>query len=65
MIHYTVYHQQTDEVLAIGSQRECAKKLGISLNSFQCILTRVKSGKQKNYVVVEEDLETGEMRQRG
>lgn len=49
MKYYTVYLSDTDEVLASGTARECAKKMGLIIESFYCAVDRVRSDKRKIY----------------
>lgn len=53
MYYYAVY-DKNDEIIASGSSVMCAKNLGIKLKSFYCMVSRVKSGKNKKYMVVKE-----------
>jgi len=56
---YTVYAAYRDQLIVIGNARECAAFMGCTVNSFQSIVSKVKSGKNKAYCVVVEDLEAG------
>lgn len=58
-IWYTVYAAYRDRLIVIGYARECAAYMGCSVNGFQSIVSKVKSGKNKAYCVVVEDLEAG------
>ena len=44
-------------IVAVGSAAECAKIMGISLESFRCAVTRSRSGENKKYEI---DVEQGE-----
>ena len=52
MNYYTVYNAKTDEVVACGTARECAKQMKRSLSSFYCTISRNRSGKHHKYSVV-------------
>jgi len=56
---YTVYEAYQDKLVVIGSALECAAYLGCSVNSFQSMVSKVKSGRNRSYCVVVEDLEAG------
>lgn len=56
---YTVYAAYRDRLIVIGYARECAAFMGCSVNSFQSMVSKVKSGKNKAYCVVVEDLGAG------
>lgn len=58
-VWYTVYEACCDRLIVIGYARECAAYMGCSVNGFQSIVSKVKSGKNKAYCVVVEDLEAG------
>lgn len=60
---YTVYDSRTDDILASGTAKECAAGLGLAADaSFYSLLWYLPHRKHSNYVVVIEDLITGEMR---
>lgn len=54
MKYYTIYLSQTDELIASGTSRECAKQLNLTIESFYCAVGRARSGKRKKYIVIEE-----------
>lgn len=56
---YTVYAAYRDQLIVIGNARECAAFMGCTVNSFQSMVSKVKSGKNKAYCVVVEDLDAG------
>lgn len=56
---YTVYKAKGDELLAIGTAKECAAYLGWTLSTFYSILSRVKSRKNRTYCFAVENLKTG------
>lgn len=58
-VRYTVYEAYLDRLVVIGSARECAAYLGCSVNSFQPMVSKVKSGRNRAYCVVVEDLDSG------
>lgn len=53
---YTVYEAYRDRLLVIGSAKECAAGLGWTESTFRATLARVKSGKNRRYCIVVEDL---------
>ena len=55
MKEYAVYLNKTDELLCFGTSRECAEYLGMTLDSFYCMVSRVKSGKNRKYSIVKEE----------
>lgn len=53
MNYYTVYDIRTDEVLAQGTSRECARALGFSsMKCFRTMVSRAKAGRSARYAVV-------------
>lgn len=56
---YTVYAAYRDQLIVIGTSRECAAFMGVSLKSFYELVSRVKSGKVKTHCIVVEDLDAG------
>ena len=44
---YAVYDKQ-DNIVMVGNAQQCAKFMGIKLNSFYSQITRVKNGKIKS-----------------
>lgn len=50
--HYTVYSRKLDELLAFGSAAECAKALGITRESFYCLVARAKLRPNGKYEVM-------------
>lgn len=65
-IWYTVYLSGTDEVLVIGTARDCAAFFNTTVNSFRSIVSKSEKieGRDK-YTFVTENLKTGEMRTYG
>ena len=56
---YSVYDAKTDRPLIIyATSKECAKAMGITLNSFHRYLVRMRQGKIKPYkwAVYEDDV---------
>lgn len=54
--YYTVYLRKTDEVIASGTSKECARILKKSVNGFHSMVSKNLKGKQNKYdVIVEED----------
>ena len=60
MKYYTVYLKETDEIVASGNAKNCAKQMGTSLASFQCLVSRVNRGIRQKYEVLIEDIRPGE-----
>lgn len=58
---WTVYDAGTDDVLACGRTMECARAMGKSKDTFVSTVSKVRNGKVRCYVIVREDLETGEI----
>lgn len=57
MRYYAVYERKTDRLLASGSASFCTRQLGLpSVNSFYCLVGRVRSGKNMKYEVLIEDI---------
>ena len=48
---YIVRLRADDSVVAVGSSIECAKALGISVDSFRCAVTRSKKRIQNKYAI--------------
>lgn len=63
---YSVYHKKTDQPLIVyASSKECAKAMGIVLNSFYRYISRMREGKinLRKWSIYEdevEDIEDGE-----
>lgn len=53
---YFVWREKTDELVAYGTARECARKMGIQLPSFYSEVSRTRSGKHTYYKIMVEDL---------
>lgn len=58
--YYTVY-DRNDEIIAFGSAHECAKTLGMTLQSFYTYVTNPKKRVNRKYIIVIEKI-TGEER---
>ena len=62
---YSIYDNKTDFPIVIdGTAQECARALKRSVNSFYCLVNRVRKGKNKRYAVLrrfidEEEAEHG------
>lgn len=57
---YSVYYKKTDEPLFIyGTSKECAKAMGIRLNSFYRYIVRMRQGKIKlrKWLVYEDEVD--------
>lgn len=49
---FSVWNNITDEVIIIdGNNVECAKAMGISVNSFYSVVSRAKHGKSKKWTI--------------
>lgn len=57
MKYYTVYREDTDEIVAFGNAVQCAEILGLKdACQFHAFVSKTRSGLRKRYtVVVEED----------
>ena len=55
MKHYTVYSGKTDEIVAVGTSNECAKRLGLTLASFHTMVSRHRRGIPGKYEFIVED----------
>ena len=51
---YTVYLNATDEVVAVGTAYDCAKKLNMSPHGFYSMVSKCRKGKNKKYTVYTE-----------
>ena len=57
MKYYTVFDNQTDEVVAFGGSATCAEALDMSVDSFYCLVSR---GGSRKYSIVAEPNEPEE-----
>ena len=48
---YIVYLAKDDSIVATGNAEECARQMGRSVNSFHCLVSRVRSGKNKKFEI--------------
>ena len=55
MKHYTVYSRKTDEIVAVGTSSECARRLRITTASFRSLVSRHKRGIPGKYEFIVED----------
>ena len=53
---YYVYLRATDQLVAVGSARECADRMGINLLSFYSAVSRTNQGKNKKYEFYQEEM---------
>ena len=60
MKYYTVYLRKTDELVAAGTARDCAKVLNKSLNGFHSMVSKNLKGIQKKYEIIILDAEDDE-----
>ena len=58
-VWYTIYEAHGDRLIVIGTAEECAAYMGFSPECFRSTLSRVKSGENKAYCIVVENLKTG------
>lgn len=56
---YTIYDADTDDLIACGSARDCANIMGTSVSNIHSLISRVKSGYNRKYTIVREDLAEG------
>lgn len=54
---YIVHNAHTDEFLAMGSARECAAALGLTLGTFYSEVSRVAHGRRSKYEINKIDAE--------
>lgn len=54
---YTVYERKSEQILVSGGGVQCAKALGMSMNTFWCTVSRCRSGKNRKYEIMIEDIE--------
>ena len=54
---YTIYLRKTEEVIASGRGVQCAQALGMSMGTFWCTVSRCRSGKNRKYEIMIEDIE--------
>lgn len=54
MYYYTVYLNATDEIVASGSARECAKQLHTSIDCFYSLVSKTSQKKIKKYSFISE-----------
>ena len=57
MKYYTVYREDTEEIIAFGNAVQCSEILGLkSARQFHAFVSKTRSGLRKHYkVVVEAD----------
>ena len=60
-LYYTVYLNDTDEVVVCGLADECAKAMNKSLNCFYSMVSKNRFGKSKKYTVYSEKIESFEV----
>lgn len=58
---YYVYLRATDQLIAAGSARECANRMGVQLSSFYSIVSRSNHGVNKKYEIYKEEMSKEEM----
>lgn len=51
---YTIYDNATDDVVAYGTSKDCARAMGMSPSVFKTTLHRARTGKNNKYFVLEE-----------
>lgn len=57
---FYVYLRKNDELIAMGTARECAKRMRITLLSFRGAVSRCRKGTQKNYSIFSEEIRGAE-----
>lgn len=48
---YIVRLRADDSIVAVGSTEECAKAMGMTVNSFHATVHRCRTGKNKKYEI--------------
>lgn len=56
----TIYNAKTDEIVALGTQRDCAISMNKKLSDIITLISHVKVGRNHAYTISVEDKETGE-----
>lgn len=54
---YTIYRAVDDEILTIGTSKECASNLDMPIEAFRSMLTRVKLGENRKYIIAIEEVD--------
>ena len=54
--HYTVYLNATDEVVAFGAAKQCAKLMNTNYESFQSRVSKWRHNKNKKYSFLIEEI---------
>lgn len=54
---YTVYQAYDDELLTIGIDKDCANNLDMSIETFRSVVTKVKLGKNRRYIIAVEEVD--------
>ena len=61
MRYYTVYREDTDEIIAFGNATQCAEILGLKdARQFHAFVSKTRSGLRRHYKVVVEDYDERE-----
>lgn len=56
MKYYTVYKEDTDEIIAFGNASQCTEILGLKdTRQFHAFVSKTRSGLRKRYKVVVEE----------
>lgn len=50
--YYTVYNNITEEIVAAGTSKECAKTMGRSVNAFHSMVAKTRHGKNHLYTII-------------
>ena len=59
--YYTIYSNESDEIIAFGSAEDCRKKLGYkNLEQFYAFVSKTRSGYRKTCTVVTEIIDEDE-----
>ena len=61
MKYYTVYREDSDEIIAFGNAIQCAEILGLKdARQFHAFVSKMRSGLRKRYKVVVEEYDEKE-----
>lgn len=48
-LYYTLYLASTDEIVAFGTARNCARMLGMTVARFHQLISRIRTGRNKKF----------------
>lgn len=60
MIYYTLWDNLTDEIIASGNAEECAKAMGMSVNTFRGTVSKITHKKIDKYSVIKQNIKKEE-----